>query len=207
MTMQIAVAPSDSFEHWHQVTCRQYSITQCRAISDHAFSASIATRSFGDLVLSEIASTVVGGDRLRVVRSASDARRDGRDDFMFWLCLDGSTRFEQCGRIVELAPGDMMLHDQAYPFILEFGHTSRTTMITIARPLLTLRAPRAELLTARRIAASSPFATFARGLVESCVHSDSALPQHVAGRLANAALDIWSTTLEGTFRMRPANPC
>jgi hypothetical protein len=87
------VAPGDSFDRWHHVTCREFSLTECRRLADQAFQASISIRNFGPLVINDIWSSTSAADRIRVMRSASDVRRDPRDYFMLWLTLHGEVGF------------------------------------------------------------------------------------------------------------------
>ena len=51
-----AVRPNDGFDHWHQVTCRSYSMTECRRIDNRHFRARVSMHSFGAFSLSEISS-------------------------------------------------------------------------------------------------------------------------------------------------------
>lgn len=196
MHENIAVRPEDGFDHWHAVTCRDYSITECRAISDHAFSAGVAIQSLGPLKLSEIWSSVDEPERLQVRRRDQDIRRDGRDDFMLWLTIEGSTFFEQDGRAVALAPGDMMLHDQSRPFALEFGPQSRNVMATIPRSLLVSRLPNSATLVARKMAGGSPLVALSGQLARDVMRSGDALSKTAASRLVGAAIDLWACTIE-----------
>lgn len=61
MTAIIAVKPGDSFEHWHEVTCRQFSQTECSQIARHQFQARVTLNSFGGLGLSSIWSATPQG--------------------------------------------------------------------------------------------------------------------------------------------------
>ena len=47
-----AVKPGDGFDHWHQVTCRSYSVTECRRVVDRRFRARITIRELGALAIS-----------------------------------------------------------------------------------------------------------------------------------------------------------
>lgn len=209
MDLSIAVKPDDDFDHWHQVTCRHYSLTECRPIRNDVFRASVTMRSFGALKMSEISSVVDERERLRVVRSPVDVRRDSRDDFILWLSVAGRTFLEQDGRAAELRPGDLMLYDQARPFSLEFGARSHSIIVTIPRPLLTARLFNAEKLVARRIASGSALTTLARSIAAQYMHCEPGLKEDVESRLAGGGLEIWSAMLvselsaESTDQARP----
>src|SRR5512146_1813871 len=64
----LAVKPGDSFEHWRQVTCRDFSLTECRRVADRRFRARISIREFGPLLINEIASATPGDELIRVAR-------------------------------------------------------------------------------------------------------------------------------------------
>ncbi|MGN1288609.1 MAG: helix-turn-helix domain-containing protein [Bradyrhizobium sp.] len=189
------VAPGDSFDRWHHVTCREFSLTECRRVADEAFAASISIRHFGSLAINDIWSSTPAADRIRVKRSASDVRRDPRDYFMLWLTLRGEVGFAQGGREVRMRRGDLMLHDQAQPFTLEFAPSARSIMVSIPRPLLLARLPDAQRLTARRVGNASKIGALAGSLIRRLTHlDDEAGPAAI--RLGASALDIFATTLQ-----------
>ena len=55
------VGPEDRFDHWHEVTCRNFSHTECRAIPDDCFTATVDAQPFDSLVFSDISSRIGGG--------------------------------------------------------------------------------------------------------------------------------------------------
>ncbi|MGY4474378.1 AraC-like ligand-binding domain-containing protein [Bradyrhizobium sp. USDA 3364] len=192
---QTLVAPGDSFDRWHHVTCREFSLTECRRIADEAFAASISIRHFGPLAINDIWSSTPAADRIRVMRSASDVRRDPRDYFMLWLTLRGEVSFAQGGREVQMRRGDLMLHDQAQPFTLEFAPSTRSIMVSIPRPLLLARLPDAQRLTARKVGNTSKVGALAGSLIRRLTRlDDEAGP--AAMRLGASVLDIFATTLQ-----------
>ena len=191
----VAVQPGDSFDRWHHVTCREFSLTECRRLADRAFEASIAIHYFGPLVINDIWSRTADADRIRVMRSPGDIRRDTRDYFMLWLTLSGEVSFAQNGRDAQMRRGDLMLHDQSQPFALEFAPQAHAIMVSIPRPLLVSRLPDAYRLTARRIGRESKVGALAGSFIRQLIRfDDDAGP--AAARLGAAALDIFATTLQ-----------
>ena len=190
------VRPGDGFAHWHAVTCRRYSLTECNAVPDRRFSARISLGAFGPLTISKISSTIGGGDPLRVVRGAGDIRRDGRDDFMIWLPLEGETAFAQDGRALRMHCGDLLLHDQAQPFDLQFGRHADAMMITVPRPLLLARLPEAAAMVARPLSAASRCGALAADLMRDLLRQSEAAEVELARRGGIAALDIVAATFE-----------
>ncbi len=191
--MKTLVEPGDSFEKWHQVTCRSYSVTQCaNAPGGAAFRARVSQRGLGALALNEIESKLPGAATIRVTRGATDIRRDPRDDFFLWFALGGNTRFSQDERRVSMRPGDMVLHDQSRPFSLEFGEWSHAVMVAIPRALLTSRIGAADEFVARPVGRDAKLAALAGSVLQQLM----ALHDDAPPALAQAAMDIWSTALE-----------
>lgn len=192
----VLVRPGDRFEHWHQVTCRNYSLTEARGVPDRHFRARVAVRSFGPLMLSELWSATTADAPIRVARGAPEIRRDQRDDFLLWLALGGSAVFAQDGRAARMQAGDLVLHDQSRPFVLEFGAQAHVVMVTIPRPLLTARLAGTDALVARSIARRTRLGALAGAMVRQSLRLPAALDDASAQRLGAAALDIWATALQ-----------
>lgn len=198
----VSVQEGDSFEHWHEVTCRNYSVTQCRPPRSKGFSATVSGHALGRLVMSEIASSITGETPLRVTRSASDARKDGRDDFLLWLARAGSVTFEQQDRSVRLVEGDLMLHDQAYPFSLAFSKQSASTMVTIPRDFLMRWLPQAERMVALRLPGDSAVGRLSSLAIRELSRRIPDISASTADRLGSGAMQIWAAAFDETF-----HPC
>ena len=192
----VVVKPGDTFDHWHQVTCRNFSLTESNRISNKQFCARISLRKFGRLGFSEIWSATSADDFIRVSRGDADIRRDQRDYFALWLALAGRTTFAQGGREAHLGPGDLMLHDQTQPFTLEFGRTSHAVTMSIPRPLLISRLPTASQLTARRVCSGTTLGAFAGSVVRDLVKLEDCANEGTVARLSASALDLVVTALE-----------
>lgn len=192
-----AVTPKDGFEHWHHVTCRDYSLTECRRrISDAHFSAQISTREFGTLTLSETSSSTPADNLIRITRGAYEIRKDPRDHFMTLFMIRGDATLVQDDREARMGPGDIIVYDQSKPFALEFGQQSSSIVLTIPRPLLTSRLPEVDRLTARLINGRSKFSVLAGSVVYQLLGLDNVDRYDVVGRLSTSALDILAATLE-----------
>lgn len=195
-----SVGPGDGFDHWHQVTCRNYSLTECRAIPDKDFHATVEVQAFGGLIFSNISSHVQGGAALAVQRRMADIRRDGREEFYFWVGRAGSTLLEQQGRVATLGPGDIALLDQARPFNLAFGDVSAATMIIVDRSSLTARLPWAEQAVVSRMPAQASWSRLFVSLLDNCLEGAGQQPMPDMQRLSAHALDMWSSVAELALR-------
>lgn len=191
-----AVKPEDNFDHWHEVTCRRFSVTECSHAAERDFQAEVTIRPFGRLVLNGIWSTTQPGEVIRVVRGPVNIRKDQHDYFMLWLMLAGTAGLAQEGRLARLAAGDLVVQDQSRPFELELGTLCHAAMVMIPRPLLTSRLPLAERLAAYRIAGGSKLGALAGGLVRQVFDLDETTEDVVERRLGASMLDIVATALE-----------
>ena len=192
----IAVKPGDSFDHWHQVTCRDYSVTECRRVTDRQFRARIAIREFGAFAMSALSTATPPDELIHETRSPEDIRRDPRDHFMLWLMLRGDLELAQNGRSARMRAGDLFVYDQSRPFALNFGRRSEALMITIPRPLLISRAPMAHRFAGCRIAGDSSVGALAGTLVRQLARLDETTDGELARRLGSSALDILAATFE-----------
>ncbi len=191
-----AVKPGDGFEHWHQVTCRSYSLTECRRVVDRRFRAAITMREIGALSISEIYTLPPADDPIQAMRRACDIRTDPRDYFMLWLLLDGRIGLAQNGHTTMMRAGDLFFYDQSQPFELNFGGRSRALMVTIPGPLLAARVPGAHQIAGRRLSANPGLGALAASVVQRIYRLEDDTRKDVAQRLGASALDMLVTTLE-----------
>lgn len=195
----VAVKPGDSFDHWHDVTCRQFSTTQCNKVAEEHFRAQVTIRQFGELVLSRIWSATYYDEAIRVTRRPVDIRNDHRDCFMLWLMLTGTAGLNQEGRYASLKSGDMVIQDQSIPFELEFGRHSHAAMVVIPRPMLASRLCSSAKIAARKIPGVSPIAPFVGAHIKQLFSLDETIGDPVDRQLGASTLDIVSTVLETEF--------
>ena len=191
-----AVSPGDGFEHWHHVTCRQFSVTECSHVVERGFRARIAARRFGDLWLYDYLSSTPPDDLIRVTRRPPDIRRDQRDNFQLWLMLDGHTTLAQQDRTAPMQAGDLVIQDQSLPFDLELGPLARAVFVAIPRPLLSTRMSTTNGLAARRIAGDSKLGALVGGVVRRLSQLDETMDGRTEDCLSASTLDILAAVLE-----------
>jgi AraC-like DNA-binding protein len=189
------VGSDDSFERWHEVTCRNYSRTEYRRRLSGPFKGRISGTQFGAIDFSDVASSMPEC-RMEVIRGSGEIRKDPRDHFMLFLVCRGEVRVEQNGRAARVCAGDMVIYDQAQPFTLEFGGDTREIVLTIPRALMVSRLPEGHRLTARRISGASKLGILTASVVRQLIELDVPLDEEAASRLGASALDILTTTLE-----------
>src|SRR3984957_3081181 len=189
-----AVRDGECFEHWHELTCRNYSFTEYRRPVTGPFRGRIAARRFGALTVSGVCSSFCDCG-VEVVRGTGEIRKDPRDHFMLYLVRSGNVGIDQDGRTARVGAGDLFIYDQSQPFVLEFGGDSTGIVLTIPRPLMVSRLPIAHRLTARRIDGRSGLGALTAGIVRQVGKFDPDLEDEAANRVSASALDILATTL------------
>jgi len=190
-----AARDNDCFEHWHQVTCRNYSTTEYRRPVSGPFKGRISARPFGALTVSDVSSSF-SDYGIEVTRGSGEIRKDPRDHFMLYLVCRGEVGIDQDGRAARIGAGDLVIYDQAQPFTLEFGGYTRGIVLTIPRPLMVSRLPMSHRLTARRIDGASRLGLLTATIVRQLVEFEMPVEEEVANRVSASALDILATTLE-----------
>lgn len=190
---ETTVEAGDSFEHWHQVTCRDYAVSEALRDSSDAFGARISSQPFGPLLLTD-ASSSMGAAWLD--RGSSDIRKDSRDHFMLFLVTDGEIGIAQDGLEARAQTADIFLYDEARPLILAFQRQYHTIMLNIPRPLLESRLPPRHAFTARLITGNSKLGALAGGIVRQLVGFDERTRVEIIERVAASALDIVAAAIE-----------
>jgi len=185
---------TDSFERWHEVTCRSYSVSRPQRDSKDVFRVRLSSRPFGALALTEGRTISTGATRL--IREPAEIRRDHRDQFVLFLVLDGEVGIVQRGREAHARAGDLFLYDQASPFVLEFPRPRHTIMLNIPRQLMEARIPRAQILTARRIVGDTEVGELVGAMVRRLTGFDDRTAVEIKDRVSAATLDMVATALE-----------
>lgn len=192
----VLVKPGDSFERWHQVTCQDFSLTDCDHVRIPKFRGGILGHQFDRLTVNDIWLSTEMDERLCVMRRATDVRRDPRDYFMLWLVLDGEVVLTHGDQQADLTKGDLALHDQSQPFTLAFSASAQATIVSIPRAQLTSRLPDAHRLAARRIPARMTSSSFARSIVQQLRRGGDPAGGEGVARLSSCALDVISIAIE-----------
>lgn len=203
MSSLVTVRPDDSFDYWHQVTCRNYSVTNCRAVPDKDFSGQVASQQIGGLAFSDISSRIGGGRELVIKREPVHIRRDGRQEVFLWLCHGGSIGFAQQGLNTMSRPGDMFIMDQAQPFTLVFGAYSSATLLIADRHAFSLRGVDVGRLAGKNIEADQRWARILANVQDDVrMGAANASPEQYA-TLENMMLDVCSSVLQLAFHNTP----
>lgn len=188
------VGAEGGFDLWHLVTCRNFSLSECKPASTQEFRAQIVSRVFGSLGLSAASSR--GISSIRMTRGRAQIRKDPRDHFMLYLVLNGQVDIEQDDRQASAFAGDMFLYDQTMPFSMNFYSNNRSVLVNIPRPLLAARLSGANHFTGRRIGGDSKLGALASSVIRQIVEFGATSHSAVEERLVHSTMDIVSTALD-----------
>ncbi|MDB5979907.1 MAG: hypothetical protein JWQ69_922 [Pseudomonas sp.] len=190
----VVVDADDSFDVWHEATCRNFSLSESRRASNGAFSSRISSREFGSLMFSDVSASSLEGVSLD--RDAAHIRKDPRDQFMLYMVTEGEVNLAQEHRQAHAQVGDLFLYDQTQPFRLEFPPAYRAVMVNIPRPLLEARLNNARRMTAQRVAGTSNLGALTGSMLRQMMQFDDPMQETITSRLSESLLDILSTTFE-----------
>ena len=182
----------DSFEEWHEVTCRNYSRSEFKRDAGEPFSANIVLRTYGALGLTDGWSD---GGAASLTRSPAHLRTDSRDHFTLFYVTAGAIGIEQEGRQVLGKPGDFFVYDQARPIGLEFKSVYRAWMIGIPRPMLESRVVNTRSYTARAIGNTSNMGRLVGSIIGQMDMFGADTQPGILDRIGNSTLDLVATAL------------
>ena len=122
------------FNGWHDVMRRAYSLTRCQRLDEGPFSAKLATRPVGDMIVGRISSSPL------IYRRGADEIRKNPIDYVLVLLLQHG-QFAVCQGEKELAahPGDMVSYVQSRPFDLHIGSSYSAVTLSVPRQAITAR--------------------------------------------------------------------
>lgn len=186
------------FEHWHDMTCRQFSTTECDIPNEPNFNGEVKSWSFGALHFGDV-SARTGGVHLPLVRSAQDIRRDPRDHIMLVLIQSGEIGFLQADRNTTAKPGDIVLYDQANPFTVNYMGNARSLIVAVPRHQAVSRLEQVADFTARRLPSASYAARFFRSILSELQSSADADAADFSPKLESSALDLMFSSVEQCF--------
>lgn len=186
------------FDRWHNMTCRQFSTTECDIPNEPGFTGSVESWKVGALTFGNV-SAKAPDRQLPLVRSAPDIRSDPRDHIMLVLVQSGEIGFLQSDRAARAKPGDIVLYDQASPFTVDFMGDARSLIVAVPRPHAVSRIEGVTGLTARRLSGQSYAARFARSILSQFETPEDEGAAEFSPKMEASALDLIFGSIEQRF--------
>ncbi len=183
----------DDFEHWHQVTCRSHSLTNCRFDVQAPFRAKLQSRDLGEFVAGTTSTSSFTSITSR--RGLAETSKDSVDDFMALQIVEGTVQFAQAGRHLVGASGDVFLYDQSRPFALDIIGRHHLAFLAVPRAAMVERLADAEHATACVLPSGSKVGELARAVLRFASTVEG-LDAPATGRVARAALDILAAAFD-----------
>ncbi|MBT9384313.1 helix-turn-helix domain-containing protein [Pseudooceanicola sp. CBS1P-1] len=166
------IPSKDILAYWSDVVCRTYAPVTADFPTDRPFAARLDIKQIGRTSLTRVRSS----DAL-YRRTPDNIRTSQTDDYLLALPLKGQQAFSQAGRTTRLGAGDLCLIDTARPYDLSC-EDYEALHLKVPRAELDLRLPRAEAVSAMRVAAAGRYArlasTMLRATMETVDSNDSA---------------------------------
>ncbi len=183
----------DDVEHWHEVTCRSHSLTNCQFDVQAPFRAKLVSQDLDEVVTGSTFTSSFASIMSR--REPTEARKDGVDDFMALQVVEGRVQFSQGGRALEGRSGDVFLYDQSRPFALDLIGRHHLAFVVIPRAAMIERLADAEHLTARVLRSDAEVGDLARSVMRFLSKIEQ-LDRPAAKRVGRAALDILAAAFD-----------
>ncbi len=193
------VRKAERFAYWHHFTCRTYSTTECRQLSDGPVNASVFFRTLDELLLSDV--TEAPNWPTRFWRGPEEIRRNPIEAFSLFAVRAGKVGIAQGENRTLVGPGEIALYDHARPFTLELPMGLRAMHVSIPRPLLTARVPTALDLTARSL--RNQLSRMARKMVWELMQLKVPSNSAAARRLCASTIDLIAAAFEWEWMERP----
>lgn len=187
----------EDVEHWHQVTCRSHSQTNCHFDVQAPFRAKLKSQDLGEVVTGSTFTSSFASIRSR--RGLAEARKDGVDDFMALQVVEGTVQFAQAGRTLVGKSGDVFLYDQSSPFALDLIGRHHLAFLVIPRAAMLERLADAEQMTAKILRADAKVGELARAVMRLLLSMEE-LKQPTAKRVGRAALDILAAAFDPSLQ-------
>jgi AraC-like DNA-binding protein len=189
----------ERFDYWHNFTCRSYSTTECRQLTDGPVNAAVATQILDNLLLCDVA--VAPNWPTRFWRGPDEIRRSPVEKFSLFAVEVGKVGVAQGTNRTLIGPGEIALYYQDIPFTLELPTGLRAIHLTFPRTLLTARVPTAFNSTA--VGLKSRLSRMAGEIFRQLLQLDIPSDSNAARRLCGSALDVLSAAIEWDSAERP----
>jgi AraC-like DNA-binding protein len=194
------VRKAERFAYWHHFTCRTYSTTECRQLSDGPVNASVLFRRLDELLLSDV--TEAPDWATRFWRGPQEIRLNPIEAFSLFAVQAGKVGIAQGENRTLVGPGEIALYDQARPFTLELPSGLRAMHVSIPRPLVTARVPAALELTARSL--GNQLSRMAHEMVRQLMLVNVPANSAAAQRLCISTIELIAAALEWECLEKPA---
>jgi AraC-like DNA-binding protein len=192
MSQALNIHIERDFHQWHELSCRAFSLSECRRQSSAAFQARISRSRLGVL---DIADTSLPETGVTMTRGLAEIKQDQRDHFMLFLVKGGQVNFHQGDRHISASQGDLLIYDQTTPFSMSFEF-HKALLVNIPRALLSSRLAGVDQLLGRAVRGSSPLGSLLGGMVGQLGEFADDTPPTVAERVVGATLDVLATALD-----------
>lgn len=182
----------EDFATWRSVVSQSFVPLDVTSDRKQSFRASIRSKSFGDVFISEIGAKSHG-----VHRTPSLIAQGDRQYYKFSLQVAGTGLLMQDNREAIMQPGDMAIYDTDRPYSLVFDQDFRTLVVMVPQAAFDLPRDVISQLTATTIYGQQRLAKMVGPFLSQIAQNMGELSGHSGVRLMNNALDLITTLLHG----------
>ncbi|MBJ9976594.1 helix-turn-helix domain-containing protein [Pseudomonas sp. S75] len=186
----LAVDPTRRFDYWRDVVCQHCLKADSQPASPSDFCGTLGVKGIGALELYTLSSPLHHWQR-----DDRHRRCDPNDDLWLSFSAQGFGRFEQSGRRVSVAAGDVFLYDADQCFRFSLGGTENH-LLRIPRRWLAARVPGIEQRTATVLDDRRPGVLPLRSMLAQAAEHATLGDGALSARYAETLLDLLVLSLE-----------
>ncbi len=191
------LATARSLDQWRNLVSDSFVPLDVPDTSLPNFRGSIASRTFDDFLLCDIAAS-----RHTVERTPRLIGDGGRHYFKLSLILSGAGLLIQDGREAVLLPGDLAVYDTNRPYTLSFDNDFRSMVLMFPHELFKLPAEAVAQLTAVRMPGDQRLGSVVSPFLAQMSKNLAHLLGSSGRRLSHNALDLITTMYSNELDLR-----
>lgn len=193
-----AIAPPKRFEYWRDVICDAYLPISCETPDRSGFMGEISMHRLSSLAVSR-----VQGSPQTVRRGKSEIGHNSAAYFLISLQVTGQGVVSQGGRSALLHPGDFAAYATTEPYEILCATPVDQLILQVPYETLLSSLPQAEMLTARRIQATTPLGGMLSRQLQHCAQMVADQPQVVQQHMQDMLVDTVATGLSALSPQAP----
>jgi AraC-like DNA-binding protein len=178
-----ALDPKDRISYWVDVASKAFFAHDMRAVD--GFDGLLQYDQLGSIGI----STCVCGP-YHITRTRQDIARDGVEDYILGIRLEGRTIVSQGDVTTKFEPGSLILLDTGRPFVADHLDPTRTLYLMLPRKEMLARLGERSLSRARHVSERMPVAGVMSDFLKGLARRVDKLEIDTRGRFGEQAVDL-----------------
>jgi AraC-like DNA-binding protein len=194
--------PGDQrFAQWRHWVSEAFVPLECAPVTRRPFRGTLARWTLGDLQVSRVSADPHLASRTPRLIAVRDA-----DYYKVGMPARGRCQLSQCGRQVELRPGDLVIYDCSRPYTMAFDEPFDMSFLMFPRQRLRLPPTAIDEVLATRVSSTECTASLVAPFLRRLVGNLERSADEVNYRLAENVLDLLATLFGERTGGEPTDP-